>query len=325
MNLKFLPKKLLVFFGDKGLSNSEANHQANMTKEIAEGVGREIDSLSSVHETLSYDGGKDIVLDSNEAVDLEQLKINAQVEGKLYALSAWLREAVKAKMLLLQIVKQASNGAFMIEDEKFPALDEQPPLFITPVKPAAKTEEDVIGDMDIKERAEYLTLEATAAHLGKKIHKGGKISVLRKDIQDFVPVRFTTKNSGTGAKDYPISRVLLYEPDAFDKVFFALQAEHRAAEQKLNGYKARIQNEVTVYNATVEKEYSATYNEARLIHDKLVSEYNAKHQSIQKEQQAFISLLESRRLEATKEISGWKIVVPNDLEEMLTFVKNFSK
>ena len=321
----FLPKRLVAYFGENGLSMSEANHQANMTKEIAEAIGRKIDGIRSVSETMSHDNGKEVPLDKNTAIDPTELLNIAQEEGKLYALSAWLREGVKAKQVLLDLIRKASNGSFMSDTETFPAIDAEQPIFIQPVKPAYVTEDDIFGTFTVKERAEYLTLEATAAHLGKKIHAGGIISKIRKETQEFVPVRFSALNSGTGPKDYPVQRTLLYDPTEFDKVFFALQAKHREAEQKLNGYKARIQNEITLQNAEIEKDYSVVYNEARLIFDKEAQEYNSKHQSVQKEQQVFLGVLEARRLEKVKEVSGWKIVIPHELEDTLEFVKNFSK
>jgi hypothetical protein len=313
-----------IFFAYEGLSQSEANHQANMVKQIAASVSARLNQIGAVKEVIEFEG-KSHRMDSSVSMDKESLIQLAQEEGKMYALSAWLREAVKTKQELIEMARKVANSSYMLPDEKFPALEEQPPIFIEPVKTPAVTEQDIFGEMNIKERADYYTQEALAAHLGKKLHEGGLFDIVRKGLQNFIPIRFHELSNGQGRKAYPVTREKLFTDVTFDEVFFTLQREHRAAEQALNAYKARIQNEVTLRNAQIEKDYSDAYNKARVAYQKELADYNERMQNTQKQQESFIATLEARRLEKVKDISAWKIVVPNDLQATLEFVKNYSK
>lgn len=318
-------KSNFVFFGEEGISMSEANHLANMAKETGENVSRKLSSIAATHDKLTWEEGKELDLDKNKVIDYPELEKLAVREGQIYMLSAWFREAVRAKTDLLSQYRTVDGQHFMLDTEKFPNAEIERPTVVFPQVPAELTEKDVIGEMNIKQRADYLATEAIAAHLGKKLHKDGVFSKLRIAIASFVPVWFREMSNGVGKKSYPVQSTLLYTENEFDTFYFKMQDQYRAAERKLNAIKASIQNEVTVRNSTAQKEYSAAYAKASVEYDNAMSDYNQKVKALQNEQKAFIHMLESRRLDRVKEVSGWKIVVPEALKDVYEEIAGLGK
>lgn len=318
-----LPKHLTVFFGDEGLSQTEANHQANMVKEIADGYKRVFANTAAFTEILEYNSTKEVPLDSKKGI--KDLRMEAVREGNLYALSAWLREAVKAKQNLIDLVRNAPDIDFLQEGESFPRITLDEPRLINPANPKNWKDEDIIGEFTIAERAEFLMLEAQAAHLGKKLHADGILNKINHELATFDTYRFHNLADGAGLKAFPVKRVALYAKDDFQKDFFQLQDEHRGFEAKLNWYKARIQNEVTMRNAQAQEEYRKAFQD-------VYSEYNVKRmeferhvQDVNKAEKMLLNEIGQRRLELVKQISAYKIVVPNELKETLAFVQGFQK
>jgi ribosomal protein S17 len=317
-----LPKHLTVFFAGEGLSQTEANHQANMVKEIADIIKREFESTGVYTEKVVY-AGEEVPLDNNQTIT--DLVEKAQMEGNLYALSAWLRSAVKAKEELLKIIRTAPDTFFLTEEEVYPTISIPRPMQHEVPLQKTWTEEDVIGEFTIAERAEYLRLEAQAAHLGKKIHTGGILDQIFTGLRNFVPFRFHGLRDGAGMKDFPVRRARLYEVEGFEAAFFQLQAEHRSVEARLNWYKARIQNLVAERNAQ-------QIREGRAASDKLYGEYLQKRQEweahcedIRAKEQDLLQVIAERRQNATSQVSAYKIVVPKELEPVLQKVQTFKR
>jgi len=312
---------LMVFFAKNGLTSSEANHQANMTKEVCEKIARDLESTSSAKEILIYDNNVDIDLDSNHRID--NLEDICKKEGELYAISAWLREAIKAKEILLKYFNDLHWSLFLdSETESVSYFTVEQPIEPN-YDPIFVTEQDIIGEMSIADRAEYLRCESIAAHLGKKLHSRGLITIIRKQIQKFIPTRFHSLNNGNGVKDFPVLRKKLYEIDEFEKIFFSLQEEHRSAEQKLNWFKANIKNEVTLRNAAITAKEKEKYQDEIDQYNIAIRNWNDEKSKHDQKITILKSSAEERRLRKIKEISELKIIIPEKLQTVLEFVKNY--
>jgi hypothetical protein len=321
-----IPASLMVFFGENGLSQTEANHQANMVKEVATIIGRQFQNTAAVTESITINDGntvKTVKLDNKTAI--ADIEIEAELEGELYALSAWLREAIKAKQSVLQLVEHAEDKAFLLPGEVLPELTMQRPYFKEPAKQKTWTAEDILGEFSVAERADYLKKESIAAHLGKKIHAGGILAQIKEELSSFAPFRFQDLNNNGGKHSFPVERTALYEVKAFNKAFLELQERHRVVEAKLNWYKARIQNTVTERNAEEYAEHRKRYDEAYTLFQKELNVFNDHAEDVSNRIAALSQTLNQRRLLKIREVSAWKIVIPQKLEETAKFVQNYGK
>lgn len=307
-----LPKKLTVFFGNDGLSMSEANYIANLIKEMNKTIKSEIEQVKSAKESFLYDG-ETITRDSVK-IDLKEKCVE---EGELYALSSWLREGIKSKEELLDYVKNINKDDELIRffDLELPKTPEElgvnPPVMKPIVSPKNYTEDDIIGEMNIAERAEYYSLEAKAAHIGKKIHDNGKISKLREEILNFQDFKVETYNCNGGTKDCIVKREKKYTNTEIDETFFFLQNKHREYEKKLNFYKARIKNDLSDKNAKEMARYSKEYNDAKKEYDNKTLEYNSAYINFKNTFNSLLNEASEKRVKLLNDISKWKIVIPN--------------
>lgn len=306
-------KHLEIYFDKNGISSSQANHVANLIKEKNKVVDSQLSNTGAYKEYMDKDGAT-FCLKNPQPVDLLNL---AQVEGNLYALSSWLREAVKARETLLKHYRECPHVVFGdLPVANVPA---------APVKrqipaPAKATDSDILENFSIKDLAEYWTLEAKAAHIGKRIHKGGIISNIREEI-------LTNKDSVTAftpidGKHYPITFQKVYEIEAVSLAFDELQKVHREFEQKLNYYKARIQNGITELDAKRLSEYRAAQEAENIRYNKEATDYN---DAVRKFQDSVVlKTAENEELRARKlrEVSARKIAIPDELRDIY---KQFSE
>tara|TARA_R110000868_G_scaffold274215_3_gene533439 strand:- start:409 stop:1290 length:882 start_codon:yes stop_codon:yes gene_type:complete len=291
-------KTTSIFLGSKGLSQSEANHTANVSKEIAEAIGSEIQEMSLFRKHLNDKYGK---TPYNFVKEVDGLEEKCLEEGAIYALSAWLREGIKSKAQIIAGIQSASADDLGIEKATQP---NAPMLNQLPV------ESQMIEQLNIAERAEYLTVEAKAAHIGKKIHPGGVIAQWRKMLAKTAPVEFIQ-----GEKDHlRIDVERLYTPKSIDDLFYTLQKEHREVESRLNYYKAKLHNlfneqlgKVQSENASITEAYRTEYAAWRL-------QFEANQHKA-----------EAKRAELLREASELKVIVPDSLRDILEAVRKFSK
>jgi hypothetical protein len=287
-----------IFLGSKGLSQSEANHTANIAKEIAGDIGSEISGMSLFKKTLHDKFGK---VPYNTVIVVSDLPTKCLEEGNIYALSAWLREGIKAKAAMIQAIKLAT-----IEDLEFSIGEgpDRPTLHKLPV------EADMIEQLSIAERAEYLSAEAQAAHIGKKIHPGGTIPTWKDALTKTPPVSFIQ-----GEKDYMrVESEPIVTPKEVNDLFYMLQKEHREAESKLNYYKAKLHN---MFNAETVR--------IQGLNSKLTQEFNTLNTTWRGQFEVACQQAEVKRAEMMKEASDLKVIIPNELQKTLDYIQTFSR
>ena len=291
-------EKTSIFLGSKGLSQSEANHTANVAKEIAEGIGHEISHMSLFKKMLHDTFGQ---TEYNFVKEVDDLETKCMEEGNIYALSAWLREGIKAKAAWLQEVMSASAESLGFPTDNAPA---EASLLVLP------TEAEMIDTLSIAERAEYLALEAKAAHIGKKIHPGGIIPRWRRDLAETPPVEFI---QGT-ITHMRVSVDRLIDPVVVDALFYKLQKEHREVESRVNYYKAKLHNLFNEKLADVQRENSDIYE----VYRTKLADYRARYEVNSRK-------AEAKRAEMLKEISDLKVIIPDSLQKTLDYVQTFSR
>ncbi len=314
------PNKNRVFFVEKGgLTSTEASHKANLITEKLRDLVAQFENTGAFESTMDFDG-KSIRMDKNQTIPhLEALSL---VEGDLHSLTSWLREGVVAKNIMLNSLRTLPlDKLFLKEEEGFPKFEDKAPM-MEPVTPLIVVkEDDIIGRFTIKERAEYLALISRAAHLGKKIHKGGVIANIRKHLQRGILTSFEEKSNGLGMKTYVVEHKPLYDKEDIEKIYFKLQEQHRSYEAKLNYYKAMIADEVNTINAEALQVYNNEYKAKALAYQALQTDYSQKWQAHNSAVNQINTSLEKRRLELTQHVSGLKIVIPEELKEIVKYLE----
>ena len=97
-----------VFFGEKGLTQTSANHLANIAKETVESNRQALDSVGFVNVNISLLSGgnsRTVKTGRNEAY-LDNVPTLLQEVANMNAFCAWIREAIKAREEELEIINR---------------------------------------------------------------------------------------------------------------------------------------------------------------------------------------------------------------------------
>ncbi len=282
------------FLDTKGLTTAEANYTANIIKELCERISNEIKQLTLFKGTLNFQGKQ---TEYNKVYKVENLEEKCLEEGNLYALSAWLREAIKSKEALLKQVENDNFDISLLNEVNYGKAT------------SLLTEDEVKYSLPINELAEYLAYEAKAAHIGKKVHPNGIFEQWFNMIKNTPKIQINEIN-----KDYIVEFDQVVDEKDLYQTYFTLQKEYREAEQKVNYYKAKVKNLLNERNQEINQKN-------RALQDKLSQDLeiqNSKNLALQAE----INNLRGQKL---KEVSELKIIIPNELQKTLDYVQTYSK
>ena len=204
----------------KGLTSSEASHIANFIKEQV----KNIDVTTSNFKVITQEGRRDgtyLRLDSNEEIkNWDDLLLE---KGKLFALSAWLKESIKYKEDQIKKIRSSSLDTSTLPKKDVP-------------KPPTKLDtsfEDFFLELSIKEKAEYLLNESKASHIGKFIHN---FDGVRNVLDNFKPTEFVNISS---TEVMTVRNTMLYDREELLGRIEKLQNIHRECEKVINYYKAK--------------------------------------------------------------------------------------
>ena len=309
MNIRF--DNCEKFFGTSGYTSTSANYIANKAKEMVEGINADsinfittkVSSLNNNTEMILSRG-----LDENQLDTLIERQVTA---SKLNGLISWMREAIRAKETLLKQCERTNFSTWM--EENYPDVDLNTfgADIIDNPKPEDITmdaDEWAINNMSIKEINEYLFLLAACSKIGKFIHPNGEYSKARAIALQ--------KHGTSSVKDYQSSTVIYnYESSVpagvIERKFFEMQELHREYQKRLNAIKFNIENEVQKLN----DQYTAMldkYDEIELIN-------NA---NIRKKAAEYKTLFNNWKMKKLEELRKLKIIIPNELKEIVDLVNN---
>lgn len=289
-----------VFFGNHGLTSTSANHLANIAKEKIVSNEAKLKNLNFVTTTVDIvgspaDSGKTISRGYQEK-ELAEVRALLSEIADMNAFCAWIREAIKAKEAEIKEVTERDFDDWLKEN----GLRLGRPT--TAVKP---TEDDIMEDMNIRERFEYLQLEATAATIGKYIHPDGAFSNAREELHNRIMKPYSTE--GTGKETLIYSYAPSIDQQKVDDLFFDLQKWHRTNEQHLNRIKYDIKRKLDK-KSIVQKNQEENALEAYRVE---YQEYRSKFKAWQ--------IKESERL------SLMKIIIPDDLQAIYETICSLEK
>lgn len=272
-----------VFFGEKGITSTSANHLANLAKECMESNRIALEGVGFITSTVRLlNGGEAAILtEGRNEQYLSSVPELLKEIAEMNTFCAWMREAIKAKDEELSLIDNA-NLCDYFED-----------LPETPERGIMWNEKDAIATFSIAERMEYYSLEAEAATLGKFIHPDKPFSVARTDMMKRMVQPNKLVGEGVNAMMYHF--VPSISSDLVEDYYMQLQQKHRNVEGALNKYKYRIKKLVEEHNLELERKY----RDAREV-------YNMTMQTKGTEFRAW-------QIEERSKIAALKIVIPEAL------------
>ena len=290
--------KDLIFFSDKGITDTQANRVADLAKLSYTDEETSLSSLSFINESIeTLNGDKSKPISYGVTGDLSVIVEKIKHIGDLKSLCAWLREAVSAHQRLISEYNLYTFDEYLKNNgiENINA----------PKKENAMNENDVIATFDIKKRNRYYYLEAQAATIGQLIHKLGSIDRARKELYD--KISNPRKVSGTGSDIIIHSYEPSVEKEAVESLFYELQQKHADYQKELNSIKSEILSRIS--NDTIEKnkKFENEYKEFTTKQTELFNQYN------------------SWKAEECKRIASLKIVIPNSLVDIYEKISNVGK
>ncbi|GJQ06486.1 hypothetical protein CAPN010_06440 [Capnocytophaga cynodegmi] len=262
------------YFNTSGLTSSEANYVCERIKERLKPIQNLVTNIAT--HTSSLEGEK---LDNFKKV--ENIDEKLEKIGTLYAISAYLRSAIKEKdnrineisQKILQIRQKVEEK---VEKIDFEALDKLKNITI----------EDFLKTLSLEEVIKYKSCEAKAAHIGKFIHN---FDTLREEItkKELISLR------QVGEKVFKIINVPLYEIEELQVLQEKLLAQHREFESEVNFYKAKFREFENQSKVNYEREFlRISQAQQEKINQLVVSET-------------------AELIKIKEEIANFRIVIPN--------------
>lgn len=273
-----------------GRTATSANHLCNLAKEHYQTLERQIRNNSFVTKLVSVVGipGESTLVAG--ATEVNSLEVAIKEIAQCKALVAYLREAIKAKDVLLNQVRDyLSTEAIELSNNR-------------PHAAAKISSEDVINGWPIEKRLRYYSLEAAAATYGKYIHPDGDISKQREVFHEALSGKSTLKEH--------TNQILLYSDiptvskEDVERVYFDLQSKYREFQAELNSLKTEIDNAVNVHNAKVAMDYQKAFDAwSNAIQDQTNKDQILRNEWIQK-------------------VSHYKIIIPDNLVDIVKRIEN---
>lgn len=269
----------------KGLSLSQAQSVSNLCNQRAKDIQASISVINNAEKTITVDG-KDYTKTVGNAIPNNIVDLLKE-KSRLHATQAFLMENIKAKEEMLTLAKN-KRFVYDVEPPESPQLNE--PEFIDNV-------DEVWGweQLTANEYNEYLEAEAFAAHIGQFIHGGGKLDKLRKELPTMELLEWAEIETG---KKTPVVVKPHHTSEYLADLHEDLASLHRGYEQKVNYYKAKVKNLVTMENARIAKANADAQGEASAENDKLMTAYrDARHAWLAAQKQASSEFEEARQKE----------------------------
>lgn len=283
-------KKDEIFFGENGLTSTSANFNANLAKEMYQGLESELNNLHFYSTTVGLiSGGQDRII-RNGVSSLEEIEQKLKDIAQLKSLIAWLREAIAARD---RLIAEAKSSEFGIE------------IIPIPQEEDSLTVDDVIGAMSIKERNRYYQLETFCSTIGKLIHQDGVFNKERSKLHDVIVAPYSVSGEGSNMVVYTYKPTVY--PEEVDNKFAYLQQLYRENQAQLNSIKHQIETIVLKDITEKNEQYKVAYDEYH-----------------RKELARSIEIKNKRNAEVQR-ISNLKIIIPDSLKSIFEKVQSYGK
>jgi len=247
--------------GNKGLSLSQAQSISNLCNQEARDIQSKIDSVNNCEKTLTLPTGVYVETQGfkmpDDVIDLLQEK------ARLHATQAFLMDNIQAKDKMLDALKKKRF--------EFDIPNPTPPDYDVFGYQDEVNEEWGWEQLSRSEYNEYLEAEAFASHHGQFIHKNGKLDKLRSELPKLKTLEWIELER---EKKTPMNVTIHHTIDELGELHKNVSAIHRQFEQKVNYYKAKVKNLVTLENARIANENAALQSLENEANNKRNSQYS---------------------------------------------------
>jgi len=293
-----------------GLSISQAQSASNLAYQGALEIDRILNSFSNCEKYVTLDGERLKIEKGNRVWPTDKVIELIQHKSKLHALQAFLMENIKVKE---DLIKELKNSRYI--EPRFDFVERD---YIVPELEDTVEENWGWEQLSLFEYNEYLEVQAHAAHIGKFIHNEGKLTELRRDIQN-IPELEWIEIKGDGSK-IPVKIEVINNSNDLNKLYIALATLHRDYEQRVNYFKAKVKNLVSTKNSEIARKNNEALKEAEVYNQEIRAEYNEAFKKYREENLAAAQEFERTRQEKLKEISALRIEIDARFQETLNLV-----
>jgi hypothetical protein len=161
---------------------------------------------------------------------------------------------------------------------------------------------------------EYLMVEAYASHLGQFIHKGGKLTQMRKQLADLPAIEWMNIKDG---EKTPVRIQKHHSPSQLLTIHEQIANEHRVYEQRVNYFKAKVKNLVSDENARIQKENADKAKAFELEEQRINEEYRAAMNTYRTQLIAETSSFSANREKAIKDAAALRISVDPKFQDVI--------
>lgn len=287
-----------VFFGEKGLTSTSAQHIKDMAGHMNENLKEQLNGIRFVMEEAKLLGSqsKELLVKGWDAAQLDQVENILDTIAQAQSLQAWLGEAIKVKNTLSLHIQSYDFRTWMVDN----GLELPSTNFVELL-----TEAEWLNSLDIKTRNQYLTLQTTCAVYGQFIHPKMPMDKAKKYLQTRLNEPVEVVGSGRDSLVYYFTPSV--SQSKVDEVYYQLQAKHRTAQAELNKLKHEYELAADAYKQKYIDANEEILSQRQLLQDAYLSRYKQEH------------------LEMSEKIRGLKIQIPDHLKDIYNTVNNLGK
>jgi hypothetical protein len=288
----------------KGLSMSSAQSISNLCFQRARTIDAQLDNINNAEVSIKV-GDETYYQTVKKEIPSNLVALLTQKAG-LHAVQGFLMENIKAKDNMLNEIK---NRPFLYEIE-------------APERP--KTEYantlGVVGEawgkdqLSLSEINEFLEVEAIASHIGQFIHKGSTLDRLRTELPTLSTLQWISMKDGERT---PMKVTPHHTIEQLAEVHEELAGLHRNAEKRVNFFKAKIKDLVTLENARIAQVNADEIARVNGVNQTANEEYRIKFNEYQASYQKASQDFEAERNKELKEKASLKIEVPERFKPLV--------
>jgi len=244
----------------KGLSLSQAQSISNLCFQESKDIQSKIENINNCEKTLTLPTG--VYVETQGFPIPNDIGKLLHKKATLHATQAFLMENIQAKSNLIEELK---NKKFVYNVPK----PEEPNLEYFFEKESVD-EDWGWEQLTVDEHNEYLESEAYASHYGQFIHKGGKLDKLRNELPKLKTLEWIEIEKD---KKTPLNVSIHHNIEQLGDLHKEFSSIHRDHEQRVNYFKAKVKNLVTIENARIANENANIQGKINDENKKLTRDY----------------------------------------------------
>lgn len=281
------------FLSKTGLSITQAQSISNLCNQYCVEIDNVLQNINIISKEFTFNQENFIEQKANEIpANLVEL---LNKKGEYVSLQAFLMENIKLKDYLLE---QADNKYFHFNEDA-----PVQPRFVEPKASPRITE----VELSEEDRIDYLIQESFASQIGKFIHKGEKLDMLRKEASNTPLVEWKKIDSNI---TIPVKNTIHTTPEELFKIHLQLVEIHRVHAQKLNYYKAKIKNQLSDLNEEIVRKNAEEYDKASSKYQKELQEYNEELRKYEERYHKALFAFQEEKEKEMKRIASLRIRIP---------------